>query len=77
MDKLPPSSFNIPSSGSTDLLCHCCSVFVASVENLLVIVHPNLSQAHLVASDDFRSLGEGMRALGAENMTHHRTRDDL
>lgn len=76
MDK-PPSSFNIPSSGHTDLLCHFGSVLVASVVNLLVIVHPHLSQAHLVPSDDFRSLGEGVRALGAENVTHHRTGDDL
>lgn len=77
MDKLPSSSLNIPSSGHTDLLCHFCSVLVSSVVNLLVIVHPNLSQAHLVPSDDFRSLGEGVRALVAENVTHHRTRDDL
>lgn len=77
MGKLAPSSFSIPSSGHTDLFCHFCSVFVASVVNFLVIVHPNLGQAHLVPSDDFRSLGEGVRALGAENVTHHRTRDDL
>lgn len=77
MDTLYPGTFNILSVGHTDLFGHHCSVVAAAIEDVLVIVHPDLSQAHLVASNDLCALGEGVRALGAENVTHHRTRDDL
>lgn len=77
MDTLCPCTFNIMSAGHTDLPGHNCSVVVTTIEDLLVIIHPDLSQAHLVASDDLCALGEGVRALGAEYMAHHRTRDDL
>lgn len=56
---------------------HDCSVIVAAIVDLLVVVHPDLSQADLVASDDLCALGEGVGAFGAEDMAHHRARDDL
>lgn len=72
-----PCTSNIQSTGHTDLPGHYGSIAVAAIIDLLVIIHPDLSQAHLVASDDLRALGEGVRALGAENVAHHRTRHDL
>lgn len=62
---------------NTDLTGHNCSILVASIVDMLVVIHPDLSQAHLVASDDLCALGEGVRALGAEDVAHHRTRYDL
>lgn len=67
----------LPSAGHTDLPGHICSYLATAIVDLFVVIHPDLSQAHLVASDDFCALGEGVRALGAKDMTHHRTRDDL
>lgn len=61
----------------TDLTGHNCSILVTAIVDLLVVIHPDLGQAHLVASDDLSALGEGMGALGAEDMAHHRARDDL
>ena len=66
-----------PSAGQTDLTGHNCSILVAPIEDLLVVIHPDFGQAHLVASDDLCAFGEGMGALGAEDMAHHRTGDDL
>lgn len=77
MDTLYSCIFNILSLGHTDLPGHIGSVPVAAIIDLLVIIHPDLSQAHLVASDDLCALGEGVRALGAKNVAHHRARDDL
>lgn len=65
------------SAGHTDLTGHNGSILVAAIEDLFVVIHPDLSQAHLVASDDLCALGEGVRTLSAEDMAHHRTRDDL
>lgn len=61
----------------SDLSGHDGGVVVAAIEDLLVIAHPDLGQAHLVAGDDRRAFGERVRALGAENVAHHRARDDL
>lgn len=61
----------------SDLFGHDGGVAVAAIEDLLVIVHPDLGQAHLVAGDDRRAFGERVRALGAENVANHRARDDL
>lgn len=61
----------------TDLPGHQCSFLVAAIVNLLVVIHPDLSQADLVASDDCCALGEGVGALGAEDMANDRTREDL
>lgn len=76
---LYPCVFNIRSwsEGHTNLTGHNFSILVAAIVDLLVVVHPDLSQAHLVASDDLCAFGEGVGALGAEDMTHHRTRNDL
>ena len=67
----------VKSAGHTDLLGHECSIIVATVEDLLVVIHPDLGQAHLVASDDLGALGEGVGALGAEDMADHGARHDL
>lgn len=61
----------------TDLTGHNCSILVAAVVDLLVVVHPDFSQAHLVACDNLCALGESVGALVAEDVAHHRTRDDL
>lgn len=63
-------------SGHTDLSGHVCCVLVTAVVDLLVVVHPDLSQSHLVPSD-FGTFGKGVRAFGAEHMANHRTGDDL
>lgn len=62
---------------NTDLTGHNCSILVATVVDVFVVIHPDLSQAHLVASDDLCALGEGVWALSAEDMAHHRAGDDL
>lgn len=62
---------------NSDLSGHGGGVAVAAVEDLLVVVHPDLGQAHLVAGDDRRALRERVRALGAEHVAHHRAWDDL
>lgn len=77
MDTLYPCTLNILSVGHTDLTGHNCGVLVAAIIDLLVIVHPDLSQAHLVTSDDLCALGEGVRALGAKNVAYNRAWDDL
>lgn len=61
----------------TDLPGHSCSILVASIKDLPVLVHPDLSKAHLVASNDLCAFGEGVWALGAEDVAHHRTRNNL
>jgi len=44
---------------------------------VLEVVHPDFCQPHLVAGDDLRALGESVGALGAEDVAHHRAREDL
>lgn len=56
---------------------HLCSLLVPPVEDLLVVIHPDLGQADLVPGDDLRALGEGVGALGAEDMAHNGAGDDL
>lgn len=56
---------------------HLRSLLVPPVEDLLVFVHPDLGQADLVPGDDLGAFGEGVGALGTEDVTHHGTRDDL
>lgn len=52
-------------------------MLVAAIEDLLVVIHPDLGQPHLVASNNLRALGKGVGAFGAENMTNDGARDDL
>lgn len=59
------------------LLGHLCCLQISPVENLLVVVHPDLSQAHLIACNNAGSLGEGVGTLGAEHVADHRAGDDL
>lgn len=62
---------------NTYIFCHLRSLLVTTVKNLFVVVHPHLSQSYLVASNHLRTLGEGVGALCAENMTNDGARDDL
>lgn len=71
------ASFNPVHLLPTDLAGQLGSDLVAAVEDLLVVVHPDLSQAHLVAGDDLGAFREGVGALGAEHVAHHGTRKDL
>lgn len=71
------TSHGVRETCRSDLSGYLGGVGVAAVEDLLVVVHPDLGQAHLVAGDDRRAFGEGVRALGAENVAHHRARDNL
>lgn len=59
------------------LLDHLCGLQISPVENLLVVVHPDLSQAHLIACDNTGALGEGVGTLGTEHVADHRAGDDL
>lgn len=52
-------------------------LLVAAVEDLLVVVHPDFGQPHVVAGDDLRAFGEGVRALGAEHVADDGAGDDL
>lgn len=45
-------------------------LLVPPVEDLFKVVHPHLSQTHLVASDHLRAFGEGVRTLRAKHMTN-------
>ena len=56
---------------------HLCCLQISPVENLLVAIHPDLSQAHLVASNDIDALGKGVGALGTEHVADHRAGDNL
>lgn len=56
---------------------HLGSLLVPPVEDLLVVIHPDLGQADQVPGDDLGALGEGVGALGTENVTHDGARDDL
>lgn len=56
---------------------HLCSLLVPPVEDLFVVIHPDLSQADLVPGDDLRALGEGVGAFGAEDVAHNRAGDDF
>lgn len=62
---------------TTDVCGHLFCILVAAVEYVLEVIHPNFCQPHLVAGDDLRALGESVGALGAEDMAHHRARNDL
>lgn len=44
---------------------------------MLIIIHPDFSQADLVAHDDFSSFGESVRTFRTEDVTDHGARDDL
>lgn len=50
---------------------------VAAVKDLLIVIHPHLGQADLVAHNDFSSFRESVRTLCAEDMTDHGAWDDL
>lgn len=65
------------SADQTYLSGHNCSIVVTAIVDLLVVIHPDFSQAHLVASDDLCALREGVGALSAEDMAHKRTGDDF
>lgn len=65
------------STVSSHLSGHLCCLYISPVENLLVLIHPDLSQAHLVASNDIGALGKGVGAFGPEHMADHRAGDDL
>lgn len=62
---------------STYIFCHLRSLLVTTVEYLLVFIHPDLSQPHLVASNHLRTFGESVRALSAENMADNGAWDDF
>lgn len=59
------------------LLDYLCCLQISPVEDLLVAVHPDLSQAHLIACNDTGALGEGVRTLGSEHVAYHGAGDDL
>lgn len=71
------SSKHLRSTISSHLLGHLCCLHISPVENLFVVIHPDLSQAHLVASNDVGAFGKGVGALGAEHVAYHRAGDDL
>lgn len=62
---------------SSHLLGHLCCLHIPPVENLLVAIHPDFSQAHLVASNDIGALGKSVGAFGTEHVAYHRAGDDL
>lgn len=61
----------------TYIFGHLCGLLVAPVEDLLVVIHPDLGQANLVAGNHLCAFGEGVRALGPEHMAHNGTWNDL
>lgn len=71
------SNSTFPWLPCTYVFSHLRGLLVSAVEDLLVVVHPDLSQAHLVAGDHLRALGEGVGALGAENVANDGARNDL
>lgn len=77
---LGPTSFftqTSPKCMPSYLSGYFSSQLVSPIENLLVVVHPDLSQAHLVPSNHTDALGEGVGALRPEHMSNHRTSDDF
>ncbi len=53
------------------------ALLVPPVEDLFIVVHPDLSQTHLVASDHLRAFREGVRTLCAKHVTYDWTGDDF
>jgi hypothetical protein len=70
-------SKHLLSATSSHLLSHLCCLQISPIENLLVVVHPDFSQAHLVASNDTCALGKGVGTLGTEHVAYHRAGNDL
>lgn len=64
-------------SRNSHLIGHGAGLIAATIEEHFVVIHPDLSQAHLIASNDLGAFGESVRTLGAEDVAHHRTRKDL
>lgn len=59
------------------LFRHLRRLLVPAVEDLLIVIHPDLSQPHLITGNHLSALGEGVRAFGAEHMAHNGAGDDL
>lgn len=59
------------------LFRHLCCLLVPAVEDLLVVIHPDLSQPHLITGYHLRALGEGVWAFGAEHVAHNGAGNDL
>lgn len=53
------------------------SLGVPTVEELFVVIHPDLSQTDLVADDHRFAIWEAMGALSTENVSYNRTGDNL
>lgn len=64
-------------SRGTYILGQLSGLLIATVEDVLVVVHPDLRQSDLVAGDHLCAFGERVGALGAKNVTNNGAWDDL
>lgn len=71
------SRASLPRHPVVYLLDHLRGLQIPPVENLLVVVHPHLSQAHLIACNDTGALREAVGTLGTEHVAYHRAGNDL
>lgn len=63
--------------GITYISCQLPGLLVATVKDLLVVVHPDLRESYLVAGNHLCTFGKGVGALCAENVANDRAGDDL
>lgn len=54
-----------------------CSLLVTTVEDLLVVIHPDLGQPYLVTGDHLSTFRKGVWTFGAEHMTDNGAWNDL
>lgn len=59
------------------LFRHLRRLLVPAVEDLLVVIHPDFSQPHLITGNYLSAFGESVRAFGAEHMAHNGAGDDF
>lgn len=59
------------------LFRHLRRLLVPAVEDLFVVIHPDLSQSHLITRNNLCALGESVRAFGAEHVAHNGAGDNL
>lgn len=59
------------------LFRHLRRLLVPAVEDLLVVIHPDLSQPHLITSNYLSAFGESVWAFGSEHMAHNGAGNDF
>lgn len=68
---------SVRNTNGTYSFCYLGCLLVATVEELLVLIHPDFCQSYLVPGNHLCTFGKGVGTFCAENMTNNGARDDL